>query len=74
MSFGFSVGDFITVLQLANKIWKEISITKICVTYLSFSASKGVSAQHMKNLKHDFDHMYFMTMPHKIGDIMPVQL
>jgi NH3-dependent NAD+ synthetase len=38
MSFGFSVGDFITVLQLANKIWKEISITKICVTYLSSSA------------------------------------
>jgi hypothetical protein len=25
----------------------------------------------MKGLKHDFDHMYFMTTPHKIGDIMP---
>jgi hypothetical protein len=23
MSFGFSVGDFITTIEFANKIWKE---------------------------------------------------
>jgi hypothetical protein len=25
MSFGFTVGDFIAVIELANKIWKEFN-------------------------------------------------